>query len=309
MRMHVGETMKILDFVLGRRLANREHEERKIGWVSGIPAIGLDGLGSSSYGPEAALTVLIPLGALSLAYVGWVIAPIILLLIALYFSYRQTVLAYPSNGGAYTVAKENLGPGASLVAAAALMIDYVLNVAVGISAGVGALTSSLPSLHPWTLELCLGILALVALANLRGTREAGLLFAVPTYLFLASFLGIIGWGLFRLATGNAEPVVAPPPLKGAVEAASLWLLLRAFAAGCTAMTGDADDAAAVRVGPAAHGGGEPVGEAVAVEGKVRRLVAWPYRGRGELQAGIEHQRRIAAGAVGDQTTAVLVPDR
>ncbi len=229
--------MKLLDIVLGRRLANREGETRKIGWVAGVPAMGLDGLGSSSYGPEAALTIMIPLGAAGLAHIGWVIAPIVALLAILYVSYRQVIVAYPSNGGAYTVAKKNLGPTASLVAASALMIDYVLNVAVGISAGVGALTSSVPALHPYTLPLCLGIIALVAIANLRGTREAGLLFAVPTYLFAASFLGIIALGLFRLATGNAAAVVAPPPLGHATEAVTLWLLLRAFAAGCTAMTG------------------------------------------------------------------------
>lgn len=229
----------MIDVLLGRRLANREQGEQKIGWAAGVPAMGLDGLGSSSYGPEAALTILIPLGAISLAWIGWVIAPIVALLVILYFSYRQTILAYPSNGGAYTVAKENLGPMASLLAAAALMIDYVLNVAVGISAGVGALTSSVPSLQPWTLELCLGILVVVAAANLRGTREAGWLFALPTYLFLASFLGLIAWGVFQIIStaGHPPPLVAPPPLKPAAEAVSLWLLMRAFAAGCTAMTG------------------------------------------------------------------------
>ncbi|RZM04571.1 MAG: APC family permease, partial [Sphingomonas sp.] len=168
---------------------------------------------------------------------GWVIAPIVGLLAILYLSYRQVLAAYPSNGGAYTVARENLGELPSLVAASALMIDYVLNVAVGISAGVGALTSSVPSLHAWTVPLCLGILALVALANLRGTREAGWLFAGPTYLFIACFLGIVGVGLFKLATGDAAPVVAPPALGRETEAIGVWLVLRAFAAGCTAMTG------------------------------------------------------------------------
>ena len=123
--------MKLLDLFLGRRLANREGGEQKIGWVAAVPAMGLDGLGSSSYGPEAALTILA-------------------LLAVLYFSYRQTIVAYPHNGGVYTVAKENLGTGAALLAVAALMIDYVLNVAVGISAGVGALTSSFPALHSYS---------------------------------------------------------------------------------------------------------------------------------------------------------------
>ncbi len=231
--------MKTLDLILGRRLANNEGEGRKIGWVAGVPAMGLDGLGSSSYGPEAALTIMIPLGAASLGLVGWVIAPIVALLGILYVSYRQVIVAYPSNGGAYAVAKENLGPTSALLAAAALMIDYVLNVAVGISAGVGALTSSVPSLHPYTLWLCLGILALVALANLRGTREAGLLFALPTYVFVFSFLGLIAWGIFQIAVsdGPPTPVVKPPPLGPVTEGATLWLFMRAFASGCTAMTG------------------------------------------------------------------------
>ncbi|WP_174298899.1 APC family permease [Sphingomonas bacterium] len=229
--------MTPIDLVLGRRLANREGGEQKIGWIAGVPAMGLDGLGSASYGPEAALTILAPMGAASLAWIGWVIAPIVALLAILYLSYRQTIVAYPSNGGAYTVARENLGADASLLAAAALMVDYVLNVAVGISAGVGALVSSVPALHAWTLPLCLGVLALVAVANLRGTREAGLLFALPTYLFVFSFLALIALALVRLWTGHAAPEVAPPRLVAGTEAASAWLLMRAFAAGCTAMTG------------------------------------------------------------------------
>src|ERR1044072_1495288 len=111
--------LSLLNFILGRRLSNQEHVERKITAFEGVPAMGLDGLGSSAYGPEAALTVLIPLGAVSLAYIGTVMAPIILLLAILYVSYRQTIRAYPINGGAYTVAKENLGTNASLLAAAA----------------------------------------------------------------------------------------------------------------------------------------------------------------------------------------------
>src|SRR4051812_38911200 len=201
--------------------------------------MGLDGLGSSAYGPEAALTVLIPSGAAGLAHVGTVLLPILALLAVLYVSYRQTVRAYPSNGGAYTVARENLGTGASLLAAAALMIDYVLNVAVGISAGVAALISAVPVLHPYILPLCLAILALITLVNLRGTLDAGRLFAVPTYLFVASFLLLLGLGVCRAVTsgGHPQPVVPPPALPAATEAASLWLLLRAFASGCTAMTG------------------------------------------------------------------------
>jgi amino acid transporter len=231
--------MRLIRLLLGRPLANREHERRKIGAFEGVPAMGLDGLASSSYGPEAALTVMLPAGAAGLAAIGWVMGPILFLLAILYISYRQTIRAYPSNGGAYTVSKENLGANASLLAAAALMIDYVLNVAVGISAGVGALTSAVPFLHPYTLELCLGILALVTIVNLRGTLDAGRLFALPTYLFVASFLGIMVIGLYKaLIAGGHPAAIAPPPgLPAATEPVNLWLLLRSFAAGCTAMTG------------------------------------------------------------------------
>lgn len=230
--------MDLRTALFGRRLANREHEDKKLGWIEAVPAMGLDGLGSSSYGPEAALTVLIPLGAGGLAYLGPVMGFIIALLAVLYFSYRQTLAAYPTSGGAYAVAKENLGEYPSLLAAAALMIDYVLNVAVGVSAGVGALVSAIPSLHPYILPLCLGIVAIVMMANLRGTGEAGWLFALPAYLFIACFLGVIGYGLIRIVLeGNPAPVVPPPSLAPPVAAAGIWLLMHAFASGCTAMTG------------------------------------------------------------------------
>ena len=126
-----------------------------------------------------------------------------------------------------------------LLAASALMIDYVLNVAVGISAGIGALTSAIPQLHPYTLELCLAVLALITVVNLRGTLEAGVVFSVPTYLFVASFGGVLLFGVAKvlIAGGSPVPVVSPPPLPAATEGVTLWLLLRAFASGCTAMTG------------------------------------------------------------------------
>src|SRR5256884_718128 len=179
--------MKLLDLLFGRKLANREGESEKITAFQGVPAMGLDGLASSAYGPEAALTILAPLGFFGLAYMGPITIAVLAVLAILYISYWQTIEAYPTSGGSYTVAHENLGANAGLLAATALMIDYVLNVAVGISAGVGALTSAVPALHPYTLELCLAILALITLINLRGTLEAGLIFSVPTYVFIASF--------------------------------------------------------------------------------------------------------------------------
>ena len=234
-----GTRMDLANLLIGRRLANREGEARKVTAIEGVPAMGLDGLASSAYGPEAALTILIPAGAAGLHVITPIMAAILVLLAMLCVSYWQTIEAYPSNGGSYTVAKENLGADAGLLAASALMIDYVLNVAVGISAGIAALTSAVPPLHPYTLELCLAVLALITVVNLRGTLEAGLVFSVPTYLFVASFGGLLLFGVAKaLASGgNPVPIVAPPPLPPATAGVTLWLLLRAFASGCTAMTG------------------------------------------------------------------------
>ncbi len=229
--------MSFMSAVFGRRLANREADEAKIGVLEGVPAMGLDGLGSASYGPEAALTVLAPLGAAGLASIVPITGVILLLLAILFFSYWQTITAYPSNGGSYTVARENLGAWSGLLAAAALMVDYMLNVAVGISAGVGALTSAVAALQPYTLALCLGVLALITVVNLRGTRETGLGFAVPTYVFIFGLGGVLALGAWHVAGGHAAPVIKPPALAAAAGAPGLWLLLRAFAAGCTAMTG------------------------------------------------------------------------
>src|SRR5215831_314094 len=186
--------MSLADFLFGRPLASSEDRAEKIGPAAGIPIFGLDALSSAAYGPEAALTLLIPLGVAGISYIRPITFCILVLLAILYFSYRQTIAAYPGGGGSYTVARENLGVGASLLAAAALMIDYVLTVAVGISAGIAALISAFPSLQPHTLPLCLFALVLIALVNLRGTSEAGLIFAVPTYLFVGclGFVLIVG---------------------------------------------------------------------------------------------------------------------
>src|SRR5579883_7055 len=231
--------MRALDWLLGRPLSTLEEEKQRIGLLAGIPVLGLDALSSAAYGPEAALTLLLPLGALGLRYVGPITALIVLILLIVYFSYRQTIAAYPGGGGSYTVAKENLGQRAALVAGAALAIDYVLNVAVGISAGVGALVSAVPFLLPHTLALCLAILVLLTLVNLRGVRESGVAFMLPTYGFVATLFLVIAIGLIKtvFSHGHPSPVVAPPSLPQASRAVGLWILLRAFASGCTAMTG------------------------------------------------------------------------
>ena len=231
--------MPILDFLFGPPLRSDADREERIGPTTGIPIFGLDALSSAAYGPEAALTLLIPLGVAGIAYLVPISVSIVILLGIVYFSYRQTIEAYPNGGGSYTVASENLGTGAGLLAAAALMIDYILTAAVGISSGVGALISGVPSLQPHTLELCLGILLILTVVNLRGVREAGGIFMLPTYLFILSLLALIAVGAWNVIAsgGHPRPVIAPPAMPAAVAGVSAWFILKAFASGCTAMTG------------------------------------------------------------------------
>ncbi len=232
--------MSVLDVLLGKPLATSDERAEQIGASAGIPIFGLDALSSAAYGPEAALTLLIVLGAAGVRYIVPVSLAIIVLLSIVYFSYRQTIAAYPGGGGSYTVATENLGAFPGLLAAAALMLDYVLVVAVGISAGVGALVSAAPRLQPHTLAICLGILAIITIVNLRGVREAGAAFMIPTYAFLGSLLIAILIGVAKtvIAGGHPVAVVAPPISTLPVTATvSVWLLLQVFSNGCTAMTG------------------------------------------------------------------------
>jgi amino acid transporter len=231
--------MNLLDLLVGKPIKTSDERAEQIGPAQGIPIFGLDGLSSAAYGPEAALSLLIPLGLLGVRYIVPVSAAIITLLVIVYFSYRQTMAAYPSGGGSYTVARFNLGAPAGLLAAAALLADYILTAAVGISAGVGALVSAVPSLLPHTVALCVGILILITILNLRGVREAGRAFAVPTYLFVGTLLLTISAGLLRvlLSGGHPAPVVPLPPPPHATQAVTYWLLLKVFASGCTALTG------------------------------------------------------------------------
>jgi amino acid transporter len=231
--------MKVLDLLFGKPLATSEERGEAVGPLAGIPIFGLDALSSAAYGPEAALTLLIPLGLLGVHLIVPVTTAIIILLVIVYFSYRQTIEAYPQGGGSYTVATANLGSGPGLLAAAALMIDYILTAAVGISAGVGALISAVPGLQKHTLLLCLAILVILTIINLRGVHDTGVAFMIPTYLFLGTLLTVIAVGIFQTLTtgGHPIPVVAPPKLPPATAALSLWLILKVFASGCTAMTG------------------------------------------------------------------------
>jgi len=231
--------MNILDMVVGKPIKTSDERAEQIGATQGIPIFGLDALSSAAYGPEAALSLLIPLGALGVRYLIPVSAAIITLLVIVYFSYRQTIAAYPSGGGSYTVARFNPGASASLLAAAALLADYILTAAVGISAGVGALISAVPSLQPYTVSLCVIILIIITIFNLRGVREVGLAFSIPTFLFVATLLITIGAGILRViqAGGHPVPVTVPPPPPPVTQAVTFWLLLKVFSSGCTALTG------------------------------------------------------------------------
>lgn len=233
--------MSLVDLIVGKPLRTSEERAEQIGPTAGIPIFGLDALSSAAYGPEAALVLLLPLGLTGLRYIVPISTAIILLLIIVYVSYRQTIASYPMGGGSYTVARFNLGAFWGLLAAAALIADYILTAAVGISAGVGALVSAVPKLLPHTLVICLGILLFITLINLRGVRAAGVIFMAPTYLFVGTLLIAIVVGVIKslLSNGHPTPVVPlPQPSPQVVQTAvSYWLLLRVFASGCTAMTG------------------------------------------------------------------------
>ena len=233
--------MGFVDVLFGRPLASSEDEGQRITPSQGIPTFGLDALSSAAYGPEAALTILLPLGLLGVRYIVPLTAAIIGLLVIVFFSYRQTIAAYPMGGGSYTVARENLGSGAGVLAGAALMIDYLLNVAVGISAGIGALVSAVPWLLPHTLALCLLVLVILTVVNLRGVKEAGSAFLAPTYFFVGTLAVVIFVGLYKVVASGGHPVavasLAPAGLAPSLRVAGMWILLKAFASGCTALTG------------------------------------------------------------------------
>jgi amino acid transporter len=223
--------------LLGRPIPSSHAHHERLSRITGLAVLSSDALSSVAYATEEILRVLV-LGGLAVLSLATPIGLLIAALLGLVaFSYRQTIYAYPSGGGAYIVSKDNLGDNAALVAAAALLIDYTLTVAVSIAAGVAALTSAFPSLHFGRVGLALGFLAILAIGNLRGLRESGRIFAVPTYFFIGMMLTLMGAGAWRYLTGGIVPVEAVNPLPAGGAALGVFALLTAFSNGCTAMTG------------------------------------------------------------------------
>jgi amino acid transporter len=220
--------------LIGRPLKSSERAKEEISAPEGLAALSLDALTSVAYGPEAIVVVLATAGSGALSAIVPITIAIVGLLALLVFSYRQVIDAYPAGGGAYAVSRDNLGEGVSQVAAAALIVDYVLTVAVSIAAGVGALTSAFPGLRSSTIALCLGILALLTILNLRGVGDSARAFLLPTFVFIVGIFGIIIAGFLFPAhpSGIAQPVTGH-----SVEVLGVLLILKAFASGCSALTG------------------------------------------------------------------------
>jgi amino acid transporter len=215
-------------------LAQARHE--RLGKSVALAVFASDPLSSVAYATEEILLVLTLAGAAALSYSMPIAVAIATLIVIVITSYRQTIAAYPKGGGAYIVCKDNLGIHAGLVAGASLLIDYVLTVAVSVAAGVAAITSALPALHPY--RIWMGVLAIVfiAVVNLRGIRESGKIFAAPTYLFVVSMLAMIAYGVVGTMFGFVTAAPYAPHAPG-LESVGVLLLLRAFASGCTALTG------------------------------------------------------------------------
>lgn len=223
--------------VLGAPIPSHELIHQRLSKKVALAVFSSDNLSSVAYATEEILLILVLGGALAVQQSIWIALAIGILLIIVVTSYRQTIQTYPSGGGAYIVAKENLGTHFGLVAAAALLADYILTVSVSIAAGVAAITSAFPSLFDHRVALCTIFIIIITLANLRGVKESGILFSIPTYLFVVTMFLLLGVGFYRFFFGTITPVQATTTLAAPTQALTLFLLLRSFSAGCAALTG------------------------------------------------------------------------
>src|SRR5437763_3741673 len=224
--------------LIGSPIPTAREAHERLTKVKGLAVFSSDALSSVAYATEEIMKVLVLVGAGALYLTLPISVVIIALLAIVVISYRQTIRAYPKGGGSFIVASQNLGTLPGLTAASALMTDYVLTVAVSVAAGVAALTSLVPQLLPYTTPIAVAAVALLTLGNLRGIREAGTIFAVPTYAFVVMMYALIGYGLYRITLGGGLTYVPPESaVQPGNEALGLFLLMSAFAQGCTAMTG------------------------------------------------------------------------
>lgn len=224
--------------LFGRPLSTEEEAGERLGVGTGLSVFASDNISSSAYATEEIMRVLVLAGAGALALTLPISLAVVLVMAIVVTSYRQTIEAYPKGGGSYIVASDNLGTLPGLAAAAAILTDYVLTVAVSIAAGVAALTSIFPELFDYRVAFAGGLVVLLAMVNLRGVRESGLAFSVPTYVYLVSILGLLGFGIFRFVTGTMPEYSAPAGwLEHTAEPLGLLLILRAFASGSVALTG------------------------------------------------------------------------
>ena len=230
---------KALRLLVGRRLSTEAEGEERVSVATGLPILASDNISSSAYATEEAMRVLALAGLAAIGLTMPIALAVVAVLAIVVLSESRVIKAYPNGGGSYLVARENHGTIAGLIAAAALLIDYVLTVAVSTAAGVAAIASFVPEVHDLKVPLALALIALLTLGNLRGVREAGLLFAAPTYAYMVAMAGLIGYGLFRIATGTIPEAAQPPsPFPDAgTQALVLLLILRAFASGSVGLTG------------------------------------------------------------------------
>ncbi len=225
-------------WLIGRPLATADAPHQTIGKLVGLAVFSSDALSSVAYGPQETMAILALAGVGALTHSLPIVAAIVALLAVLTFSYEQTIHAYPGGGGAYIVARDNLGELPAQTAGAALLTDYILTVAVSISSGVAQIVSAFPRIEPLRVEIAVGMIFFIMLINLRGVKEAGLTFAFPTYFFLITTFFTLGLGIFRFLTGNLPSVIDPPAMTAAVmQPLSLFLILRAFTNGTTSLTG------------------------------------------------------------------------
>ena len=226
--------------LIGDPLTSEKLDEQLLPKKRALPIFASDALSSVAYAPQELVMILLVGGTAFLAFTPAVALAVVVLLIVVVLSYRQLIKAYPSGGGDYEVARTNLGEKAGVVVGSALLVDYVLTVAVSVSSGVDNIISALPALDPWRVELAVGFVILLVIVNLRGVREASHAFAIPTYVFIGSVALMIGTGLFRWAIGDV-PVASSASYavdaENLSQVAVILLLLRAFSSGCSALTG------------------------------------------------------------------------